>query len=255
MVRLVCWKPEIAEERASQLKAAGIPVDATPLRPHGLIAQFRDSAPPAVIIDLDRLPSQGREVAVALRTSKAMRHIPLVFAGGLAEKAEKIREELPDAVFTDWAGVSKALEYALAHPLAPEQLVQPVSHMQRYAGTSLVKKLGIKAGAEVALIGAPDDFVEQLGELPEGVRFARRAGSGTTLAIFFVRTPRELAEAVELAPDSVWIAHPKRGGRNKSSFNENHVRLAGLAAGLVDYKVCSVNADWSGLKFARKKKE
>jgi hypothetical protein len=36
-------------------------------------------------------------------------------------------------------------------------------------------------------------------------------------------------------------------------FKQNDVRAAGLAAGLVDYKVCAVDADWSGLKFARKK--
>jgi hypothetical protein len=31
---------------------------------------------------------------------------------------------------------------------------------------------------------------------------------------------------------------------------QNHVRDEGLARGLVDYKVGSVDADWSGLKFA-----
>ena len=67
VVRLVCWKQELAEERAQFLQAAGIDVDASPLRPHGLIAQFREAALAAVIIDLDRLPSHGREVAVALR--------------------------------------------------------------------------------------------------------------------------------------------------------------------------------------------
>jgi 6-phosphofructokinase 1 len=40
--------------------------------------------------------------------------------------------------------------------------------------------------------------------------------------------------------------------RYKVDFNQNDVRRAGLAAGLVDYKVCAVDSDWSGLKFARK---
>ena len=52
---------------------------------------------------------------------------------------------------------------------------------------------------------------------------------------------------------SAWIVHPKQAGRYKVGFNQNDVRSAGLAAGLVDYKVCSVDADWSGLKFARKR--
>jgi hypothetical protein len=52
---------------------------------------------------------------------------------------------------------------------------------------------------------------------------------------------------------SVWIIHPKQTSRFKVDFNQNDVRAAGLEAGLVDYKVCAVDADWSGLKFARKK--
>jgi hypothetical protein len=36
-------------------------------------------------------------------------------------------------------------------------------------------------------------------------------------------------------------------------FNQNDVRAAGLTVGLVDYKVCAVDADWSGLKFTQKK--
>jgi hypothetical protein len=36
-------------------------------------------------------------------------------------------------------------------------------------------------------------------------------------------------------------------------FNENDVRRSALAAGFVDYKICSVDAEWSGMKFAHRK--
>jgi hypothetical protein len=49
------------------------------------------------------------------------------------------------------------------------------------------------------------------------------------------------------------MIYPKQAGQYKVDFNQNDVRRAGLAAGLVDYKVCAVDADWSGLKFTRKK--
>jgi len=58
--------------------------------------------------------------------------------------------------------------------------------------------------------------------------------------------------SVQLPPTaSAWIIHPKAA--HKPGFNQNDVRDAALARGLVDYKVCSVDEDWSGLKFAWRK--
>ena len=81
----------------------------------------------------------------------------------------------------------------------------------------------------------------------------------TQLALWFVRSRRELDAETEYvsarlpAGCSVWIVHPKQTSRYKVDFNQNDVRAAGLTAGLVDYKVCAVDSDWSALKFARKK--
>ena len=77
--------------------------------------------------------------------------------------------------------------------------------------------------------------------------------------MYFVRSELELANAYEHAlgrlPETVsfWVIYPKQKKNVKMSFNENDVRALGLASGFVDYRVCSVNAEWSGLKFARKK--
>ena len=257
LVRLVCWKQDLALERGRALKEAGFSVDASPLETSGVIGHFRTNPPSAVLIDLDRLPSHGREVAVALRTSKSTRHIPIVFAGGAGEKVQRIRGELPDAEFTGWSGVVRAVKRALRN--APTEPVQPTPHMQRYAGTSLIKKLGIAAQMKTALLGAPDDFAEKLGELPEGVELQTRLTKDTKLALWFVRSRQELASETDLvstrlpAGSSIWIVHPKQAGRYRVDFNQNDVRAVGLAAGLVDYKVCAVDADWSGLKFTHTK--
>src|SRR6185436_2627239 len=131
-VRLVCWKEELARERVRELKKAGINVDASPLIPAGGLAQFRAKPLAAILIDLDRLPSHGREVAVSLRSSKWTRHIPIVFAGGLEEKVARIRQELPDAFFSDWKKAAQVVQTALkSTPVYP---VLPIPHMQRYAG-------------------------------------------------------------------------------------------------------------------------
>jgi hypothetical protein len=210
-----------------------------------------------VLIDLDRLPSHGREVAIVLRNSKSTRYIPIVFAGGLAEKVERMRRELPDAVFTDWKKVVTALKKAMK--AAPVEPVQPVAHMQRYAGSSLVKKLGIKPDIKVTVLAAPDDFEGKLGELPEGVEFQPTVTRETALAIWFVRSRRELGAELEYLvarlPErgGVWVVHPKQAGRYRVDFNQRDVVAAGFAAGLAICKVCAVDADWSGLMFRRKK--
>ncbi|HTM52015.1 MAG TPA: hypothetical protein VL285_25145 [Bryobacteraceae bacterium] len=256
VVRLVCWNEDLARERARALTDREIEVDASPLTP-GSLRQFRENPPAAVVIDLDRLPSHGREVAVSLRNSKATRYLPLVFAGGLDEKVARIRQELPDASYTDWKNAIRALRKAMKAP--PTEPVLPTPHMQRYAGSSLVKKLSIPAAAETALLGAPDGFEETLGELPEGARLQPKLTARSKLILWFVRSRREMETAAELLGlrlaegASAWIIHPKQSGRYKVDFNQNDVRGAALAAGLVDYKVCAVDADWSGLKFARKK--
>ena len=256
-IRLVCWNQELARERARVLREAALTVDASPLEISGLIGRFRRKSPAAVLIDLDRLPSHGREVAIVLRNSKSTRYIPIVFAGGLAEKVERVRRELPDAVFTDWKKVVTAMKKAMK--AAPVEPVQPVAHVQRYAGSSLVKKLGIKPGMKVTVLAAPDDFEGKLGELPEGVEFQPTVTRETALAIWFVRSRRELGAELEYLvarlPErgGVWVVHPKQGGRYRVDFNQRDVVAAGFAAGLAICKVCAVDADWSGLMFRRKK--
>jgi len=130
-----------------------------------------------------------------------------------------------------------------------------------YSGTPLPKKLGILTAnvepREVVLLAAPEDFRQTLGELPAYVRLSTRLSAKTFLALCFVRSLADLEATVEILstrlPEgaSAWIVHPKAA--HKPGFNQNHVRDAALARRLVDYKVCSVNEDWSGLKFVRRK--
>ncbi len=130
------------------------------------------------------------------------------------------------------------------------------------SGTPLPRKLGIVTAKdsprEVALLGAPEGFVEMEGDLPASVMFSRRLTRNTVLALCFVRTIAELEALVELLAlrlpqgASAWIVHPKR--HHKPGFHQDHVRDAALARGLVDYKVCSIDDDWSALKFAHRKR-
>jgi hypothetical protein len=126
-----------------------------------------------------------------------------------------------------------------------------------YSGTPLVKKLGIKPGSRLALLGAPPGFRKELVDMPDDVRVTSKALDGAELALWFVKSRRELegrAPAVSLEMgQGLWIAWPKKASGIVTDLNEDHVRRAGLANGLVDYKVCAINNIWSGLKFARRK--
>jgi hypothetical protein len=246
-IRLISWNPDDAARRARELENAGLRVDSAPLVPSGLVAQFKDLD--AVCIDLDRLPSHGREVAGALRNTKALRHIAIVFAGGARDKVARIRKEFPDAVFSPWPRAAQALRKAMRS--APANPVRPPAHMERYSGRTLEQKLGISAGTSAVFFGAPAAFAERFGDL--------RRSPPPSLIFWFVRSRAELEREMEfmtarLAPGAaMWIAYPKQSGALRSDCTQNDVRAAGLAAGLVDYKICAIDADWSGLKFTRKK--
>ena len=125
-----------------------------------------------------------------------------------------------------------------------------------YSGTPLVAKLGIKEGARAVFVGAPGDFDDTLGPLPDGVRTMR---TGTVdVAILFVTGFSELSRKFAQLRDRLeingmlWVAWPKKSSGVKSDLDENLVRDFGLEAGLVDVKVCAIDETWSGLKFVRR---
>ncbi len=124
-----------------------------------------------------------------------------------------------------------------------------------YSGTPLAKKLGIKPGHRVGLIGAPDGFEETLAGLPDGVRLSRRAAGRFDVIVFFTARAAELVRrcaplAGKLEADGgLWVAWPKKSSGVATDLDFNRVQRTGLDAGLVDNKVCAVDETWSGLRF------
>jgi hypothetical protein len=257
-IRLICWNTDLAAERAAALREAGFKVDNARLNTSRVIGTIKENPPAAIVIDLDRLPSHGRAVASALRSSASTRHIPIVFAGGIAEKVAAARDELPDAFFAPWKSAGSAVRKALKSQ--PARPVKPRPYMERYKGSGLVRKLGLQTAIPCALIGAPAGFAEGIDGLPDGFEFQSRIATDTKMVIWFVRTSAEMVFAAERASlhmpvgTSVWIVYPKRSGSMRCDFVATDVRESALAVGLVDYKICAVDADWTGMKFARRKK-
>jgi hypothetical protein len=124
-----------------------------------------------------------------------------------------------------------------------------------YSGTPLPRKLGIKPGQRIAFIEAPPAFAEALGRLPDGVvppLTTLRGPLDLVVAFFLERRELEqrlpqLIAALDPA-GGLWIAWPKRASRVATDLTEDVVRELALAAGVVDVKVCAIDATWSGLK-------
>jgi hypothetical protein len=128
--------------------------------------------------------------------------------------------------------------------------------MAGYSGTPLVKKLGIKPGHRVALLGAPHDFETTLAGLPAGTSIQHNlAGEPLDVILLFVPDrsglPRGFRPAArQLHPaGGFWVAWPKQASGVATDLTEDVVREFGLDVGLVDNKVCAIDDVWSGLRF------
>lgn len=255
-LHLILSPADEREKRAARLRQAGYEVRLEPEPGPELLKALSLRPPDAVVIDLSRAPSLGRDIALALRAKKATRRIPLVLVGGEKGKVEQVKELLPDAHFTEWSGIRSALKHAIAHPTASP--VVPGSVMAGYSGTPLAKKLGIKPGMTLALVHAPAGFARTLGELPKGAKLGRGEQGRCGLALWFMKSAQELVRDMPRIATiggrcPVWIVWPKKRPGRMTGVGENQIRAAGLRAGLVDYKVCSIDDDWSGLLFVKRR--
>ncbi len=254
-VRLIHWNAEEADEKAELLRAAGYRAICDLPSGPDYLRKLAQDPPVAVIIDLSRIPSRGRDLALAIRQYKATRLLPLVFAGGDPDKVERTRQILPDAVYTPWSRIRSSLRQATSR--APGKPIVP-SLLAGYSGTPLPRKLGIKAGSVVNLVDPPEGFEGTLGNLPEGARLRAGTREPFDLMLWFVRSLDALrcriaAVAAEISDRPLWIIWPKKTSPLAADLGELEVRSAGLAQGLVDYKVCAVDGTWSGLLFRRRK--
>lgn len=133
--------------------------------------------------------------------------------------------------------------------------------MPGYSGTPLPKKLGIKPGFRVSLLDAPADVRSELRSALAGCENVNDGKAPLDFAMVFTKSKEELAKEFKrisklLAPAGMlWVSWPKKSSGVSTDLDENIVREIGLAAGLVDVKVCAVTEVWSGLKFVRRVKD
>jgi CheY-like chemotaxis protein len=218
-VRVVVVHYEAAEAAslAARLRREGFDAEAYPhVGPKGF-RELRAHPPDAILIDLMRMPSYGRAMGALLREQKSTRSIPLVFLEGEPEKTALAKQLLPDAGFAKLPRIGAALRRAVERP--PGAPVVPDSSAVPFA-----KKLRLRDGASVGLIGAPEGFTI------EGVA-AQRGRRDAGVVLVFVKTRAALAREL----------------RSFATINEACAPL-----GLVGYKACAVDATWSAVAVSRR---
>ena len=128
-----------------------------------------------------------------------------------------------------------------------------------YSGKPLIEKLDVRAGDTLAVLDAPADYAAWIAPLPEGVRLIYGPDPMARVLHLFVRDRADLeaklATALADRPDGglVWISWAKKASRLFVDLTEDGIRAVVLPTGWVDVKVCAVSADWSGLKFLRRR--
>lgn len=124
-----------------------------------------------------------------------------------------------------------------------------------YSGTPLAKKLGIKSGLRVKFINEPKEYLSLFTDLPDDIKVINDVNNKKDFIHYFVKKVSELDKNIHILKleieqnGMIWISWPKKSAKVVTDLDGNIVREIGLAAGLVDIKVCSINEVWSGLKF------
>ena len=140
-----------------------------------------------------------------------------------------------------------------------------MSELAGYSGTPLAQKLGLKDGQRVLFIDLPASLAE-LATARDFVETSRRtvgelddAATGYDVIHLFT-TARATLEALgqrlmELIARNgmIWVSWPKKAAKIATDITEDVVRAVLLPLGLVDVKVCAVDATWSGLKMMIRK--
>lgn len=131
----------------------------------------------------------------------------------------------------------------------------PTGPAAGYSGAPLPRKLGIKPGHAVAVLGAPPGFADGLASAAgAGVAEGLPGAGPLDVIVTFVRWREELESQLpelrsRMAPAcGLWIAWPKRAAKVPTDMTEHVVREVALPTGLVDNKVCAIDPIWSGLR-------
>lgn len=128
-----------------------------------------------------------------------------------------------------------------------------------YSTTALADKLGFKPGMRLFIADMPDSVRVEVQVDDLGLELLAAPCTGIDAAHIFVTErailDRELNALRQLIAPSgfIWVSWPKKAAKVDTDITEDTIREVALPLGLVDVKVCAVDATWSGLKLMIRK--
>ena len=131
--------------------------------------------------------------------------------------------------------------------------------MPGYSGTPLPGKLGIKPGARVLAVDAPNTYRALISPLPLKAALVATLDGRVDIIHVFVTKKADLSRFLKSAlgkmrsDAALWVSWPKRAAGVPTDVTENTIREVALPLGFVDIKVCAVDEIWSGLKLVIRK--
>lgn len=130
-----------------------------------------------------------------------------------------------------------------------------------YSGTALEKKLGLKQGFIIRLYNAPVHYYNLFTNLPAGIIESNNKKIKKDFIHYFARNSSQLYRDIIILRQEIkengmiWVSWYKKTAKMDTDLNEDIIRNAALSNGLVDVKVCAVDAMWSGLKLVIRLKD
>ena len=254
-VRIVHWKPAEAEGLVEACRKCGGEVEYDAVDFSTLSKTIRDRPPDVLVFDLTYRPSHSREGAAYLRRTRYARMIPFIFVDGEPEKVEAVRALLPDALFVNRRQLCSAIKRACSRK--GFEPVLPPTMEERYAGRTVAQKLGIKEGTTVGLLDPPRNYAAVLGQLPADAELLEDPESAQTITLWFVTDPIAYRASVRrirsmAGKTKLWVIWRKG---MKDGLTDKLVRAFANEVDLVDYKICALHEQWSGMAFAARKQE
>ena len=128
-----------------------------------------------------------------------------------------------------------------------------------YSGTPLAKKLGLKDGQRTWFDAMPESVRTEIAReniVPTLLNSPEPPVEAAHLFVTHCATLdcklRMLLPLID-RDGMIWVSWPKQASKVPTDITEDVIRAVALPLGLVDVKVCAVDATWSGLKLVIRK--
>jgi hypothetical protein len=118
----------------------------------------------------------------------------------------------------------------------------------------LPRKLLVKPGNRVAILGDPGGYRQMLDPLPDGVRVVAKPSDDADVVLVFVRNAADVDKHAAVIRSAkpramLWLAYPKGGKKSGTDLNRDILWELMQRFGLAGTTLVAVDETWSAMRF------